>query len=263
MKKNPFQTVRRFFLHKRKYNTTATRTAPQSGYDDDDTTRLSGAFIIVLLLHIIAVVGVFAFARIKESRKLSTPPEPSTQTAAAKTGAGKPAATKQPNPTGAPAQANAFLSVPPGEMHVTQQPGIHRTHIVKETETLFKISIAYNVGVPELVVANKLKNDKDIKPGQALSIPEPKQSTKTPAIADSKATSPGSQKGTAPAIQGSTTPPLQKKPVKTYTVKKGDSAVKIARDHGCSYEELVKLNNIKDPKKIQAGQVLKLPVKNG
>ena len=39
--------------------------------------------------------------------------------------------------------------------------------------------------------------------------------------------------------------------------------MKIARDHGCSYEELLKVNNIKDPKKIQIGQALKIPVKNG
>ena len=48
----------------------------------------------------------------------------------------------------------------------------------------------------------------------------------------------------------------------SYTVKKGDALVKIARDKGVSYDELIKLNNIKDPRKIQEGQVLKLPKKN-
>jgi LysM repeat protein len=266
MKKNPFQAFRRFFVRTRKYSATAARPAAQMEYDDDDnTTRLSGAFIIVLLLHIIAVVGVFAFARIKESRKLATPPDPSTQTktTAAKTGAGKPAAAKQPNAGVATAQVNAKPSVPPTDTLKSQQPGGYRTHIVKEHETLIKIAMAYTTTVPELVAANKLKNENDIKTGQPLTIPEPKQTAKAPVVAESKAPSSASQKGSPAATPKTATPVPAKKSAKTYVVRKGDSALKIARDQGCSYEELVKLNNIKDPKKILPGQVLKLPVKNG
>jgi LysM repeat protein len=263
MKKNPFQAFRRFFVRTRKYNTTAARPAPQMAYDEDDTTRLSGAFIIVLLLHIIAVVGVFAFARIKESRKLATPPEPSTQTAATKTVAGKPAPAKQPNVGIATAQASAKPSVPAGDTLKTPQAGVYRTHIVKENETLTKIGVAYNVGVSELIAANKLKDQNDIKAGQPITIPEAKQALKAPVIAGSPTTVVAAEKGSPAMPQKTATPAPKKKSSKTYVVQKGDTAVKIARDHGCSYDELVKLNNIKDPKKIQTGQVLKLPGKNG
>jgi LysM repeat protein len=260
MKKNPFQQFRHFLVRTRKYDTTATRSATEMGYDDEDSgTRLSGAFIIVLLLHVIAVVGVFAFARIKESRRLSTPPETSTQTAASKTGAAK-----QPATGGATASANAKLSVPPpGDTGKNLQAGAHGTHIVKEGETLTKIAFAYSIGVPELIAANKLKNQDDIRAGQPLSIPEPKQMAKATTTPDTKYPAVAPEKSSPTPSQKLAAPTPAKKLMKTYVVKKGDSAVKIARDHGCSYEELVKLNNIKDPKKIQAGQLLKLPPKNG
>ena len=51
---------------------------------------------------------------------------------------------------------------------------------------------------------------------------------------------------------------------KTYVVQKGDTVAKIARENNCTYEELVKLNNIKDPKKLQPGQPVKIPaIKRG
>jgi LysM repeat protein len=262
MKKNPFQTFRQFLVRTRKYNTTATRSATQMSYDDDDNgTRLSGAFIIVLLLHIIAVVGVFAFARIKESRRLSTPPEPSTQTAASKTTGSKTTPPKQPVASAASAQAASKIAVPPTDPDKTSHLVAPSTHMVKEGETLTKIAMAYAVTVPEMIAANKLKNQDDIRVGQPLAIPELKPAGKAPVIPDGKPPVVAVEKNTPGTSKKAPTP--TKKTTRTYTVKKNDTAVKIARENGCSYEELVKLNNIKDPKKIQTGQVLKLPGKNG
>jgi LysM repeat protein len=260
MKKNPFQAFRRLFVRTRKFNATAARSATPMAYDDEDhSTRLSGAFIIVLLLHIIAVVGVFAFARIKESRKMTTPPEPSTQAATTKPAA-RPAPPKVAN---IPAPAAATTSVTPAESARSLQSGVHSMHIVKEGETLTKIAFAYNVGVPDLLAANKLKNKDDIHPGQPLTIPDAKLSPKIPAVADTRTPVAVPQKATPAAPQKIATTMVAGKQVKSYVVRKGDTAVKIAREHGCSYDDLVKLNSIKDPKKIQPGQVLKVPVKNG
>lgn len=49
-----------------------------------------------------------------------------------------------------------------------------------------------------------------------------------------------------------------KKAAKTYTVVKGDTLTKIAKAHGSTVAELVKLNSIKDKNKISIGQVLKV-----
>ena len=46
-----------------------------------------------------------------------------------------------------------------------------------------------------------------------------------------------------------------------YTVAKGDNPVTIAHHFGVSYDELLKLNNIEDPKRLQIGQKLKIPAK--
>ena len=258
--KKQLQQLRRFFVRTKKYNTTATRAAIPGTYEDDDDggNRLSGAFIVVLLLHIIAVVGVFAFARIKDSRSAAPPVQNSTQTVASKTNPPKPPAS---TPAAAVAAVNPTPATPtptPRETLKTPQPGAKTTHIVLAGETLGKIAFAYNASVGDLVTTNKLKGQDDIRVGQLLTIPD-KHQGKSPATAGA---------GTKPAPAP---PPLPKAPpvnsdkksAKTYTVQKGDTAAKIAREHGCSYDEIVKLNNIKDPKKIQPGQVLKLPVKNG
>jgi lipoprotein NlpD len=51
----------------------------------------------------------------------------------------------------------------------------------------------------------------------------------------------------------------------TYTVRRGDTLLRIALDHGQSYRDLVAWNNLTDPDDIKVGQLLKVapPEKNG
>ena len=44
-----------------------------------------------------------------------------------------------------------------------------------------------------------------------------------------------------------------------YTVKKGDTLSRIAREHGTTVSELAAINNIKNVDIIRVGQVLTLP----
>ncbi len=46
---------------------------------------------------------------------------------------------------------------------------------------------------------------------------------------------------------------------KTYKVVEGDTLFKIAQKYNTTVDELVKLNEIKDPNLIFPGQILKLP----
>ena len=64
-------------------------------------------------------------------------------------------------------------------------------------------------------------------------------------------------------VQKAAAAPADRKATRNYVVRKNDNPVKIAREQGCNYDDLMKVNNIKDPKKIQAGQVLTIPVKKG
>ncbi len=249
----PLQKLRRFFARTgtpKKYNATATRDDLSASYDEDESSnRLSGAFVVVLLLHIVALVGVFAFAKVKESRAAQMPPEPQKKTATTKSSAKLTApavapalaassAPVQENPAPAPAPRGAAPSP-------TAAPEAGRRHVVKIGETLGKISVAYTVPVSELMKSNNLKNEADVHTGQLLTIPEgkiaAKQTVKAPEV--------------APAAPAKALP-------NSFIVRKNDTIAKIARELGVNYEEMVKLNSIKEPKTIQIGQVLKVPKKN-
>src|ERR1700761_2733021 len=48
----------------------AARRPAMDDYDDEEpTTKLSSAFVVVLILHVVAVGGIYAFNSIKASRK--------------------------------------------------------------------------------------------------------------------------------------------------------------------------------------------------
>lgn len=98
--------------------------------------------------------------------------------------------------------------------------------------------------------------------------PLPPVPTKT---APAAATVPGTVPGTTP-IPPVTLPPAAKpapsvapaQPAapaapSTYTVQSGDNPWTIAKKHGIKLEDLLKANEIKDPKNLKIGDVLKLP----
>jgi LysM repeat protein len=48
-----------------------------------------------------------------------------------------------------------------------------------------------------------------------------------------------------------------------YTVQKGDTLFRIAEKHAVSMEEVMRLNGITNPDKVDAGRVLELPAPTG
>src|SRR5277367_2925561 len=57
---------------KKRLQATTARAArrPMDDYEDEEpTTKLSSAFVVVLILHVVAVGGIYAFNSIKASRK--------------------------------------------------------------------------------------------------------------------------------------------------------------------------------------------------
>lgn len=265
---NPLKKFRKLFVKPKKMNATAVRNTSASTHDDEtDDTKLSGAFVVVLILHIVAVVGIVAFTRIKENRRTAD------QAAAAVAGVGKkkdvPAA-----PVPAVASNNKPAQIAP-EAPQVELPRVEnnpprtlpgtgaQVHTVKQGETLTKIAIAFGTTVPELVRMNQLKGADDINVGQVLTIPDRNSLPPLPAVnerqTDTVRNSP--PKATAPAASKQS-PSKPSTSAGSYTIKKGDSLIKIASDHSVSYKDLVKVNKGVDPKKIQPGQVLKIPAKN-
>src|SRR6187397_1380456 len=160
--KKQLNQLRRFFARtgpKRLNAATARETIPASYEDDDGSNRLSGAFVVVLLLHVIALVGVFAFSRMKD-------PKAGTGSGSADAAA-KNLAKALPAVTPAD-ESNQVAAVHPEPetrrdpvREAAQEPARATpsrsgdgSYIVKSGETLSKIAIAHSVRIPDLMTAN-------------------------------------------------------------------------------------------------------------
>ena len=171
------------------------------------------------------------------------------------------------------------------------------SYTVVKGDTLGKIANAHGVTLNALLGANNLNRDSIIRPGQDLVIPVPAEGTTVPrpeqvdglryevkrgdalskiarnyrvSVADIKAannlTGDTIQVGQVLVIPGAgsmpATPTQAAVPAAagdTYTVQRGDALSTIARRFGVSLNELMALNNISDPTRLQAGQQLQIP----
>jgi LysM repeat protein len=267
---NPMRKFRKFFVKPKKMNATAVRNAAASSYDEEtDDTKLSGAFIIVLILHIVAVVGIVAFTRIKKNRENNEPVANAVVPAKEKKSAAAPMTVAGINSTKA---AQLAPEIPDAGATVVENdpPKILPStgsiiHTVKPGETLTKIALAFGTTVADIARVNGLKDTGDITSGTVLNIPAKSSLPPLPPVVERRS----DVKTTPPKPVTSTPAKATAQPAKTspqsgtsYTIKKGDSLMKIAREHSVEYKDLVNLNKGVDPKKIQPGQTLKIPRKN-
>lgn len=170
--------------------TTAAHSMQQAGSEDDEPTmKLSNAFIVVVILHLVAVGGIYTFESIKVHR-------PAT------------AATESAAPDLAPATPT---------MPVQQERKPVTTTVAAAITTEAK-----TVPVSAPVAA-------------ATAQPQ----VNTPAASDK--------------IEDSG---------KVHVVAKGENPHGIARQYDVSYEALMKLNKIEDPRRLQINQKLHIPVKH-
>jgi len=234
---------------KKRLQATARAARPSvDDYDDEEpTTKLSSAFIVVLILHVVAVGGIYAFNSIKAARRdrevVNKTPEavaPSVVAPPAKDSAGSAVA---------PASVRRVeQSIAPVPEIAPAKPLSGKRYEVKSGDNATKIAFAYNVSTAELLAANQLKEGAILKPGQVLVIPAAKTASKPAAEISKPATS--TKTSDIPATK--TTPGL-------YIVKKGDTFTSIARSLGQTVADLTKANKTVDPQKLQLGQVLKVP----
>lgn len=110
------------------------------------------------------------------------------------------------------------------------------TYTVVSGDSLIAIARRFGVTVAALREANGLKSDV-IYVGQELVVPE--------------GTAPPAPPASAPAPGGTSTG--------TYQVKPGETLGAISRRFGIPLADLMRANNITDPRRLRAGQVLTLP----
>jgi len=232
----------------------ATARAARPAMDDYDqeepTTNLSSAFVVVLVLHIVAVGGIYAFNSIKQSRKdreTTAPPVEQTAPAAQKVVAKNDPAVSSPPAVHPAAPTTHPTDAAPAPALAPTKPATGRQYQVKASDNLTKIAFAYGVTAADIMEANHLKEGTVLHPGQMLTIPAAKTPAKT---ADTHKADATPQQADVPPT--TTTPGF-------YTVKKGDTPTSIARSFGLTTGELLKANKITDAKKLQIGQTLKVP----
>jgi LysM repeat protein len=126
--------------------------------------------------------------------------------------------------------------VPPPE-----NQGVATDYVVKSGDTFSHIASNKKVTVKALVEANPGVEPTKLQIGQKLHIPPPTALTVQTA------------KTGAPAVDANTGDPL-------YTVKSGDTLIKIAQDHKTTVRALRTANSLRTDG-IKVGQKLKIPVK--
>lgn len=276
--------------------------------DDDDyydepepNMKLSHAMVVVLVLHVIAVAGVFAFNSIKSRQagaSESAPVAASTTEPANATASGDAASASLPAAADPVPAGPRELTAPPVSAAVARAAESGgKTHEVRPGETLTRISTIHGVSIAAIQEANGIDDPTKIRAGEVLVIPgsnaadssstaagstSPVASAPaaaaltaipTPSATDTatrqspppvpvKAAEPVAAKATAatpkaaPASTGSV-----KDSGEIYEVVAGDNPVSIARSLGVSYNDLMSLNQIEDPRLLQIGQKLKIPAK--
>lgn len=126
---------------------------------------------------------------------------------------------------------------PPAPVQASYQPSVpakprpqNKTIHVKSGDTLSQYAREHGVTVDEIMAANDMRNSR-LRVGQELIIP----------------------------VDGA--PPVPEGPSRSYTVARGDSVSKIAREQDISLDKLIAANDLRRPYTLSVGQVLKIPGK--
>ncbi|MFZ4776742.1 MAG: LysM peptidoglycan-binding domain-containing protein [Terrimicrobiaceae bacterium] len=206
----------------------------EEDFDDNDggsepNMKLSHAFIVVLLLHILAVGGVFAFNSLK-SRNIVPDRSKPTETTKAATAASPDVVTGTTAKTAAASPAHEGSSATAKTPAKSQTPEAGgTTYTVVAGDTLTKIATGQKTTVEAIEQANGIESNSAIRVGQVLKIPSkgapapakivPKQETLVAKTAEVK-----------PAAAAAKTTETKPAPVaaKTAEVKPAAAAAKTA-----------------------------------
>ena len=231
-------------------------TATVTDADSEPNMRLSRAIMVMLLLHVVAVGGIFAFSYIKE-KDVGRASKDQNGTS---TGFVEAEDSVVPVKNGVTDATRKKTAASPGPAH----PSIH---VVRAGETLTRIANDHGVTLEALVAVNGASTvTNGLHPGQELKLPD-KSPEPEHTVPDSAAnaldliegrpnTSAATAANATPSAKNGHLPPDSGK---VYVVGKGESPYVIAQKLKVSYDALLKLNQIDDPKKLKPGQKLRIP----
>jgi LysM repeat protein len=200
---------------------------------EEPNVKLSRAFVVVLLLHVVAVGGIFAFSALKDHQQANGLP--------------KSDGTRQvPN-------GSTIASKPNGKESIPSSPGIYK---VRAGDTLAGIAAQFGLTAHDLEQANGLRSSALLAPGRELIIPE-KSAAKSMSSDVQKLLESKESKNPPNQNSSAGTSELEK----YYVIQRGDTPASIAKKLKVNSADLLKVNNIDDPRKLQIGQRLQIPSK--
>jgi LysM repeat protein len=205
------------------------RYAEDEYFVEEPNVKLSRAFVVVLLLHVVAVGGIFAFSTLKD-RELSSS-----------------LSKKEPDATASP------TSTPVAANRRSRAQAHTLIYKVKSGDTLAGVAAQFGLATHDLEVANNCSANAQLIAGRELIVPERHNEKAMPSdlqkLIDNHQTlgkpSPGSTNETG----------------KVYIIQRGDNPASIAKKFKITANELLRTNNIDDPKRLQVGQRLLIPGK--
>jgi len=216
----------------------AIRETDEDYYEAEPNMKLSHAFMVVLVLHIVAVGGIYAFNKIKVQKNPDLLANISGRIAQATGASAAPTAPLVTTSAAVPAPAPAE-SAPAAAPATAAALTPVRDLPPEADEPLPAVVTSMRATPPALAPA-------------AAPAAAPGKPAAAPTVAASKPAA--SKPATAAARTQEATPG-------TYKVAKGDNPYTIAKKLGVKYQELLSLNGVTDPTKLQIGQVLKVPPK--
>jgi N-acetylmuramoyl-L-alanine amidase len=120
---------------------------------------------------------------------------------------------------------------------------------IKKGDTLFSIAKKANTELDVLLKLNNLKREDTVYIGQEILIP-----------AEKTADEDEDEDTDTKSLENKKKLKIQKKPLKYYTVKKGDTLFLVAKNHSTTLAELLKINNMKITDPLLYGQKIKIPL---
>lgn len=251
----PQRPTRRLVSRKRLHARAASSREEVEDYESESepSMKLSQAFIVVLVLHVVAVGGIYGFNKLNETK-----PKP----VAEKKEAAPEVVAKAPEPV-----AEAKPQAPAANAG--------QTYTVVAGDTLKRIASKFNTSIEALEKANNLTSTSIIRTGQILVVGKAASANAAPApvkaepVPHSQATPSVVAKPapvqpvvakTAPAEPvASAKEPSADSARQSYVVAKGDNPYSIAKKFKVTQDALMKANNIDDPRKLKIGQKLAIP----
>jgi LysM repeat protein len=251
----PQRPTRRLVSRKRLHARAASSREEVEDYESESepSMKLSQSFLVVLVLHVVAVGGIYGFNKLNETK-----PKP----VAEKKEAAPEVVAKAPEPV-----AEAKPQAPAANAG--------QTYTVVAGDTLKRIASKFNTSIEALEKANNLTSTSIIRTGQILVVGKAASANAAPApgkaepVPHSQATPSVVAKPapvqpvvakTAPAEPvASAKEPAADSAGQSYVVAKGDNPYSIAKKFKVTQDALMKANNIDDPRKLKIGQKLAIP----